>query len=66
MRSKSPSAERFEKWVTSDAFPSIRKTGRYLAKASDQLSRLDILEIAIESEQTRLAHGDKVKEGKFH
>lgn len=66
MRSKSPSAERFEKWVTSDAFPSIRKTGRYLAKASDQLSRLDILEIAIESEQTRLAHPDKVKEGKFH
>jgi prophage antirepressor-like protein len=29
MRSKLPSAERFEEWVTSEVLPSIRKTGSY-------------------------------------
>lgn len=31
MRSKLPSAERFEDWVVGEVIPSIRKTGRYTA-----------------------------------
>jgi anti-repressor protein len=66
VRSKSPSVERFEKWVTLDVFPSIRKTGRYLVRPSDQLSRLDILQITFESEQARPVRSGKVEEEKLH
>ncbi|KVR76140.1 hypothetical protein WK26_25625 [Burkholderia vietnamiensis] len=31
MRSKLPSAERFEEWVVGEVLPSIRKTGAYVA-----------------------------------
>jgi prophage antirepressor-like protein len=31
-RSNKPEAEQFRKWVTSEVLPSIRKTGRYIAK----------------------------------
>lgn len=33
LRSDKPSAKRFRKWVTAEVLPTIRKTGRYSAKA---------------------------------
>ena len=36
MRSKLPSAERFEEWVVGDVLPSIRKTGSYHVNADPE------------------------------
>lgn len=55
MRSKMPQAERFEEWVVSDVLPSIRKTGGYTAPAQPtDLSKLEILQMALESEKARV------------
>lgn len=45
--SKLPSAKEFKHWVTSDVLPSIRKTGGYNAKQSDEykMKRLDVMMI---------------------
>lgn len=53
MRSKLPEAEKFEEWVVGEVLPQIRKTGSYNKPAFDpsSLSRLDILRMAIESEE---------------
>lgn len=37
MRSKLPSAEKFEEWVVSEVLPTIRKTGNYVAPESPAL-----------------------------
>lgn len=44
VRSKLPSAERFETWIFDEVLPSIRKYGGYIAKP---LNQLDILEQSI-------------------
>lgn len=49
--SKKESAKRFKRWVTSEVLPAIRKTGSY---QPENLSRMDILQMAIQSEQERL------------
>lgn len=55
MRSKMPQAERFEEWVVSEVLPSIRKTGGYTAPARPaDLSKLEILQMALESEKARV------------
>lgn len=55
MRSKLPQAERFEEWVVSEVLPSIRKTGGYTAPAQPaDLSKLEILQMALESEKARV------------
>ncbi len=55
MRSKMPQAERFEEWVVSEVLPSIRKTGGYTAPAQPaDLSKLEILQMAMESEKARV------------
>lgn len=55
MRSKLPQAERFEEWVVSEVLPSIRKTGGYTASAQPaDLSKLEILQMALESEKARV------------
>lgn len=55
MRSKMPQAERFEEWVVSEVLPSIRKTGGYTAPAQPaDLSKLEILQMALESEKARV------------
>nr|WP_313740524.1 Bro-N domain-containing protein [Pseudomonas sp.] len=52
MRSKLPEAERFEEWVVGEVLPSIRKTGAYsAAQAPANLSKLEILQMALESEK---------------
>jgi prophage antirepressor-like protein len=45
-------AKDFKKWVTSEVLPSVRKTGVY---GLQNLSKLDILEMALESEKNYLA-----------
>ncbi|WAP61846.1 BRO family protein [Pseudomonas fortuita] len=55
MRSKMPQAERFEEWVVSEVLPSIRRTGGYTAPAQPaDLSKLEILQMALESEKARV------------
>ncbi|MDD1795118.1 phage antirepressor, partial [Enterovibrio sp. ZSDZ42] len=51
MRSKLPEAEKFEDWVVSDVMPSIRKTGSY---STADLSRMDILKLAMQAEEEKL------------
>lgn len=51
LTSNKPEAKKFKKWVTSEVLPSIRKTGQYLNTQPKELSRLEILEIALESEK---------------
>ena len=40
MRSKLPSAERFEEWVVGEVLPSIRKTGQYVSPAHPEPQRV--------------------------
>ena len=55
MRSKMPQAERFEEWVVGEVLPSIRKTGGYSAPSQPaDLSKLEILQMALESEKARV------------
>jgi prophage antirepressor-like protein len=55
MRSKLPQAERFEEWVVSEVLPSIRRTGGYTTPAQPaDLSKLEILQMALESEKARV------------
>lgn len=58
--SRKPEAKEFKKWVTSEVLPQVRKTGSYQkepAKPVDpaSLSRIDILKMAIDSEERRLS-----------
>jgi len=39
MRSKLPSAEKFEEWVTGEVLPSIRKTGSYSMQPQELIAR---------------------------
>lgn len=48
MRSKLPSAERFEEWVVSEVLPSIRRTGRYQAPAATSANPLDLMQAMID------------------
>lgn len=54
--STKPEAKPFQKWVRSEVLPSIRKTGNYslTQKSPAELSRMDILQIAMDAEQGRL------------
>ena len=65
MRSNVPSAERFQDWLAEEVVPSIRKTGGYGAVApapQRELTKLEVLEMAIESERRALAAESKVAE----
>jgi anti-repressor protein len=57
MRSDKPEARRFRKWVTSEVLPSIRKTGKY---AVEQFSRLELIDMARDSELKRLESEKKL------
>ncbi len=63
--SRKPEAKRFKKWVTAEVLPAIRKTGRYDAQPAPlnpaTLSRLQLIEIAMQAEQERLALEHKVE-----
>jgi anti-repressor protein len=57
MISRSPKARQFQRWVHHDVLPSIRKTGGYAVAApvKRELSKLEVLEMALESERRALA-----------
>jgi prophage antirepressor-like protein len=59
MRSRKPEARAFRKWVTSEVLPQIRRTGSY---GIQQLSRLQILEMALESEKKLIAANQQLLE----
>lgn len=52
--SRKPEAKPFKKWVTSEVLPAIRKTGGYQQPAPVELSRMDILRLAMESEEAKI------------
>lgn len=54
MRSKMPEAEAFEEWVVGEVLPSIRKKGSYTLGQPADLSKMDVLKMALESEEQRL------------
>ncbi|MEL0623792.1 phage antirepressor [Marinomonas arenicola] len=54
MRSKMPEAEAFEEWVVGEVLPSIRKKGSYTLDQPSDLSKMDVLKMALESEEQRL------------
>lgn len=57
LRSDKPQAKEFRRWITSEVLPSIRKTGSYgVQPAQTELSRMDLIQIAMQAETERLAH----------
>lgn len=62
--SKLESAEEFQDWLFEEVLPSIRKTGSYSIKPVE-LSRKQILEMALESENARIALEAEVKQQKL-
>ncbi|MGW9617257.1 BRO family protein [Streptomyces diastaticus] len=61
LRSRKPQAKAFKRWITHEVIPSIRRTGSYSA-APCEMTKLEALQAAIESEQGRLAAEARVKE----
>lgn len=61
MRSKLPSAEKFEDWVVNEVLPSIRKNGGYIA-GQETLSDDELLEKAILIAQRKIAERDRIIE----
>jgi len=59
IRSDKPNARRFRKWVTSEVIPTIRRTGGYHLK---ELTRIEILTMALEAEKRALALEGEVGE----
>ena len=57
MKSKLPSAERFEKWVMEEVLPSIRKHGGYIA-GQETLSDDELLAKALLVAQNKIAERD--------
>lgn len=62
--SKLPAAQRFERWVFEEVLPQIRRTGSYNANqfSPADLTRAEILRIALNAEEERLALATKNKE----
>lgn len=52
--SRKPEAKRFKRWVTSEVLPEIRKTGGYQQPAPVELSRMEILRLAMDAEESKL------------
>ncbi len=61
MRSKLPSAEKFEDWVVNEVLPSIRKNGGYIS-GQETLSDDELLEKAVLVAQRKIAERDKIIE----
>lgn len=50
LSSRKSEAKPFKKWVTNEVLPAIRKTGSYSVKSPAELTRMDILQMALEAE----------------
>lgn len=59
--SRSPRVKEFRRWITHEVIPSIRRTGSY-SVAPREMTKLEALQAAIESEQGRLAAEARIKE----
>lgn len=59
MKSKLPSAERFEKWVMEEVLPSIRKNGGYIA-GQESLSDDELMAKALLVAQNKIAERDSI------
>lgn len=59
-RSDKPDALPMQKWIAGEVLPSIRKTGSYSLAKPEEMTRLQILEMAIDSEKARVALEAKV------
>ncbi|OKI22191.1 BRO family protein [Streptomyces sp. CB03911] len=55
MRSTLAGAEAFQDWLAEEVIPSIRRTGAYAPAPAPEMTKLEALQAAIESEQGRLA-----------
>jgi prophage antirepressor-like protein len=60
-QSRKPQARAFKRWITHDVIPSIRRTGSY-SVAPREMTKLEALQAAIESEQARLVAEARVAE----
>jgi anti-repressor protein len=58
--SQKAEAKPFKRWVTHEVLPAIRKTGSYSLPAPAELSRMQILEMAMESERERLVLAEQL------
>ena len=58
MKSKLPSAEKFESWVMDEVLPSIRKSGGYIA-GQENMTDDELLEKAILVAQKKIAERDR-------
>lgn len=63
MKSKLPSAEKFERWVMDEVLPSIRKNGGYIA-GQETLSDDELLSKALLVAHNKIAERDKIIEQK--
>lgn len=59
MRSKLPTAEKFEDWVVNEVLPSIRKNGGYIS-GQENLSDEELLEKAVLVAQRKIAERDRI------
>ena len=59
-QSRKPNARDFRRWVTKEVLPSIRKTGGYGTTAPAELSRMEILQLAMDAERKNLELTAKV------
>ncbi len=57
IRSNKPEAKAFKRWITHEVIPSIRKTGSY--GTPRELTRLELIEMARESELGRIEESKK-------
>lgn len=63
MKSKLPSAEKFEKWVMEEVLPSIRENGGYIA-GQETLSDEELMAKALLVANNKIAERDKIIEQK--
>lgn len=61
LRSDRPEARAFKRWITHEVIPSIRRTGQYGSAAPREMTKLEALRAAIESEQARLEAEERVR-----
>lgn len=62
IRSDAPRAVDFRRWLTHEVLPSIRRTGSYSAAPARELSRLELIELALEAERANLAAQERIAE----
>ncbi|WP_306317315.1 MULTISPECIES: BRO family protein [unclassified Streptomyces] len=61
LRSRKPQAKAFKRWITHEVIPSIRRTGSYSVQPRE-MTKLEALQAAIESEQARIVAEARVAE----